>query len=432
MYVLKAGTRMIQDRKNIRSSTFDLYNTQLEEELNISFFAAKMLRKAFSKNSLDELPNNNKTKELFFELLDAGYIVEEPQSSDACDNIFLGEPFHGHYPLSSLSIELTNGCNLRCKHCYGSFPQTPKFQFVSFDWIKKSINELNALHVKRIALTGGESTIHPHFLEIAMFFLEHGFELTVFTNGYNPEIIQKLLAKSSQYYFTIKVSLDGLEDIHNLIRGSNNAYANTIKTLEAISHYDNVDLYISTVVMPQNIAGLADLETMIESQFPKAIHSYDMVFPLGNACDCAFSLSEIPQVDQNVPSLFSSFETSIYDKKKLGSVKPPRCSGGITQCTLMPDGFLKICNSACDKQFYFKYNAYSKGISFAWNNCGRTITKIRHEKAKQTPQCKKCQYSKECDLKDCRVLAWVYTGDAAKSNPITCYIRHKMKGSTEK
>lgn len=170
MYNFKMGTRMLQDRKNIRNSTFTLFNTQLEDEMEISSHAAKKLRKAYYEGNLDLLFRDNKTKDLFLELLEAGYIVEETQLSNLSDYVFLGNSIHHNFPLSNFSIELTNGCNLQCKHCYGSFPQSPRFQFVPFDWIKQSLNELNALHVRRIALTGGESTIHPHFLEIAMFF----------------------------------------------------------------------------------------------------------------------------------------------------------------------------------------------------------------------------------------------------------------------
>ena len=431
MLYIKAGTRMLQGQSNIRNSTFALFNTQLEEQFEISSYAAKMLRKAHNAGNIDSLLYNTKTKDFILELLEAGFIVEETSTSASDDYTFLGTPIPHRYPLSNLSIELTNGCNLQCRHCYGSFPQLSKYEFVPFDWIKQSVDELNALHVRKVALTGGESTIHPHFLEIAMFFLEHGFELCVFTNGYNPEIIEKLLTKSHQYHFMIKVSLDGPEDVHNLIRGSKNSYLNTLKTLEAISSCSNVDLYISTVVMRQNITSLENVENMIKAKFPKAVHTKDLAFPLGNACDCAFSLDELPLVDQLAPSLFLAHETGDLSEQRSAMQKKIRCTGGITQCTLMPSGFLKICNSACDEQFYFKHNVFLKGIKFAWLNCGKKITKFRHEKAKQTPQCKNCQYVKDCRLNDCRVLAWAYTNDASKSNPIACYMQHKMNGGTK-
>lgn len=369
--------------------------------------------------------HNCKTADFFNELLEAGFIVEGVPPLDLVDHIFLGEPIQYRYPLSTFIIELTNGCNLRCQHCYGSFSQTPKSEFVPFEWIKQSLHELNALHVRRVGLTGGESTMHPHFLEIATFFLSHGFELCILTNGYNHKIIESLLSKSSQYRLRIKVSLDGLEDIHNSIRGSQNAYINALKTIEAISNYSNVDLSISTVVMRQNIANLTELEKMIKTQYPNAEHIKDLVFPLGNATNCAFSIDELVTVDRIAPNLLVSREAYNLNKQKLARHKESRCTGGITQCTLMPDGFLKICTSACDKQFFFKHNAYSKGLKFSWINCGNNINRFRHEKAKHTYQCKKCQHVRVCSVNDCRVLAWVYTGDAKKSNPVSCFIQHK-------
>lgn len=96
----------------------------------------------------------------------------------------------------------------------------------------------------------------------------------------------------------------------------------------------------------------------------------------------------------------------------------------------MPTGQMKICNAACDPQFYFKHNVYSKGILHAWKNCGIGIAKIRREKSKRTKNCKRCSIRKKCTINDCRVLAWIYTGEATHSNPLACMIEHDEKGDT--
>lgn len=418
---------MIQGRKNIFDSTFSLYNTQLNNQLEINYSAAKLLRTAYAADNLDELRDDIKTREFFDTLQKFGFFVESDSSIASARHVFLGRPIHYRYPLSSLSIELTNGCNLRCKHCYGDFHQTAKFQYVPLDWIRKSIDDLNSLHVRNIGLTGGESTIHPDFLDIVTLFLENGFEVCVFTNGYNYKIIKDLLSRTSQYHFMMKVSLDGTEEVHNAIRGNDNAYSNALKTLDIISTYSNVNLYVSSVVMRQNIADINKLDNLVRMRYPNAIHTKDLAFPMGNSDDFAFSLDELPAVEHAVPSLLLSSEADKLSNGKSKKSKLPRCSGGISQCTLMPDGSLKICNSACSRQFYFEHNAYTNGLKYAWINCGKKISEFRREKAKCTYQCKKCLYVNECERNDCRVLAWVYTGDARNSNPLTCYMQKRMR-----
>lgn len=73
-----------------------------------------------------------------------------------------------------------------------------------------------------------------------------------------------------------------------------------------------------------------------------------------------------------MPSVFK------YLTKKSG--RRARCSGEIFQCTLQPDGRLKICNSASYESLYFSNNVIVNGLSFSWNNCGDNIKLIRKEK----------------------------------------------------
>ena len=425
MYCLRSGTRMLQGRPNIRASTFTLYNTMLEEKAEISAYAAWLLRKAHNKNSFEALKKSKATRVFLNQLIDMGFIQEMDATSVERSTVFLGKKVSHHFPLTALNIELTNICNLRCEHCYGAFSDTIRPKFVPFEWIKNSIQDFNRLHVRKIALTGGEATIHPQFLEISKLLLKHGFDLCVFTNGYNYKIIEELLAISEGYHLTIKVSLDGMGEIHNQIRGNHNAYSNALKTIEAISKYPNVTLYISTSVLRRNIDEILTLEQELASRFPNAIHTKDLAFPLGKADSCAFSMDELPDIYSKLPGLFIRHRSSEIKETEPTTTRL-RCTGGVSQCTLMPDGKLKICNAACNEQFYFKYNAYSKGLRYAWINCGKAVGKFRHEKQRETDECKKCNYQQSCQGSNCRVLAWVYTGDANKSNPLTCFSTHKM------
>ena len=428
MYFLLPGTRLIQNQDN----TYTLYNNKLLEEAKISRYAAKLLRKAYNINDFTIFQTNSNLKVFFDELVDIGFFTREESKGQQNDSTFLGKTHHMKFPLSALSIELTDACNLKCEHCYGAFCEQHTAKFVPFQWLKNNLLDLNDLSTKRIGLTGGESTLHPQFLEIAMFCLENGFELCVFTNGYNYSIIKELLENSSDYHYSIKVSLDGTESIHNLIRGNKKSFEKACQTMDEIKKYSNVELFISTSVLRKNAGNLSELDEFVRSHYPKATHTKDLAFPMGKANDCVFSISELESVAQNISGLFLDV-TNISEPENrdifLRKGNHLRCSGGCSQCTLMPDGFLKICTAACDSQFYFKYNAYEYGLKYAWNNCGSNIKKFRQERDKDTKDCRKCHYRTDCNRSDCRVLAWAYTGDANRSNPVVCFARnHEVRG----
>jgi MoaA/NifB/PqqE/SkfB family radical SAM enzyme len=422
MQVLKSGTRMLQTQQNIRDNTFTLFNTQIDKKIEINRFAAKLLRSlqsSFENRSYqNSIFSTLERIEFKNQLIDLGFISEVDEF-DTDYAVYLASNCNDNFPLTNLNIELSDMCNLRCKHCYGSFSNKKNTKNISYELIKSSLSELNKMHTQSISLTGGEATIHPNFIDIAMFYLKNGFDLCVFSNGYNYKIIKKLLEVSKEYHYTFKLSVDGFRDIHDSIRGRANAYDNAMITLRSLMEYSNVTVYISTTLMKDNIHCMNDFDQFIKNEFPTAIHTTDLVFPYGNADQCTFSLDQLDDIIRIVPKMFR-INQGTNTRKILK--KDYRCSGGISQCTISPDGCLKICNSACADIFKFKYNAFSYGLSNSWNNCGKNIKKYRKEKVFATSNCKKCNNVSKCNRTDCRVLSYIYTGDEKRSNPLTCYL----------
>lgn len=409
------STRMVQTPNNIKSKTFTLYNSQINKELEINYSGARILRRIFN-NSITRA-QIQKNKEFIELLIEKGFITTEPYKLSS--NVQLCKPFKGPTPLNALTIELTNKCNLKCIHCYGKYPQTESNKFISLEQIHSLLPHLNRLHTSKIALTGGEICTHPKLIDIALFFLQNGFELTLLTNGYSYQTIRKLLMLTRNYHFTIKVSIDGTEDIHNLIRGKNNSYKNALKLLELITDYANVELIISTVIMPQNINEIDQLRSMISTCFPQALHTLDFVFPDGNATDsCSLSWDSINTFLDSHPEMYNSSNKDIS--------KRFRCSGGITQCTLSYNGELKICNAATNPIFHFKYNALQKGLKKSWFDGGENIRAFRREKNHKTEDCRRCKYISQCKGVDCRVLAFLYKHNVNCSNPLTCLYTKRL------
>jgi MoaA/NifB/PqqE/SkfB family radical SAM enzyme len=72
----------------------------------------------------------------------------------------------GLSPPRVVTVMITNGCNLQCRHCWPESSSRYISRPVSGDALKRLIRELADLQVEEICLTGGEPLTHPDWLEI--------------------------------------------------------------------------------------------------------------------------------------------------------------------------------------------------------------------------------------------------------------------------
>ncbi|MBP0975789.1 MAG: radical SAM protein [Oscillospiraceae bacterium] len=69
----------------------------------------------------------------------------------------------------TVTLELTNRCNLRCRHCcMNALPACEDTDLPTEDW-KRIIDKLSGLHLEALTLTGGEPLIRQDFFEIAQY-----------------------------------------------------------------------------------------------------------------------------------------------------------------------------------------------------------------------------------------------------------------------
>lgn len=107
------------------------------------------------------------------------------------------------------SVDITNSCNLRCKHCYWwkNFESSRGLPVEKWREIIRTV--LKKEKIFQVALTGGEPLLRPKIIEV--FNEEMPNQVYVVTNGTFP-----LINFGGVTYY---VSVDGTEEIHNNIRG---------------------------------------------------------------------------------------------------------------------------------------------------------------------------------------------------------------------
>lgn len=127
-----------------------------------------------------------------------------------------------NYPLNNIYFYLTEGCNLRCSHCWiNPKYQTPdrKYDSLDFDLFRRIIKEAKPLGLKAVKLTGGEPLIHPDIFRILRFIRKEEIGVTIETNGTccTPELAKEIKKCRHQ---NVSVSIDGSDAAtHDRIRG---------------------------------------------------------------------------------------------------------------------------------------------------------------------------------------------------------------------
>ena len=123
--------------------------------------------------------------------------------------------------IEKVHFQITKQCNLRCPFCgqwgqHGFFAAANGSPLSLHEWIDvaRQLEKLPARPV--IILWGGEPLFSPFFDELAKELSSMGFTLELITNG---TMIDRHIEAIKRYISKIYVSIDGLKELHDSIRG---------------------------------------------------------------------------------------------------------------------------------------------------------------------------------------------------------------------
>lgn len=158
-------------------------------------------------------------------------------------------------------IELTYNCSLFCEHCYADAGYG---SFMCEDFLNKLIEEIVDLQVTTVQLTGGEPTLHPSFERIVKELTNNGIIVTITSNGYFDSKIDKSFLPIVGTSGYIQISIDGLQDSHNKIRGKNDAYEKTLSTVKRLVKM-GLDVKVTTCLINQNFSEIEKLISKLKA-----------------------------------------------------------------------------------------------------------------------------------------------------------------------
>ena len=328
--------------------------------------------------------------------------------------------------LRHLFLELTLACNERCFHC-GSNCSVPGKDELSADEFKAVIDQVKEdFDISRIQLcvTGGEPLLRKDFFEIMSYANSKGFKWGMTSNAtlITKDVAHKL---SEAGMGTISVSIDGLQDTHDKLRGMKNAYDLAMQGVQNLIDENAFKaIQITTVVNHENVR---ELDQLLEIMKGIDIDSWRVINiePIGRALlrpemlctkeDLKYMFEFIRKARKDgLPVeygcshyLVLDYEVEVRDWYWL-------CNAGVYTASIMSNGDIGACLDIERSPKTIQGNIRRDRLKEVWDN---RFEFFRRNKACDSDKCRNCNHSKYC--RGDAAHSWNYIND----EPLIC-----MKG----
>ena len=97
------------------------------------------------------------------------------------------------YPENVCTTLFTGVCNFDCEFCYNRGLLKEKEMDFEKEILPKLLDRKE--FIDHVIISGGECTVHPDFERIVNILYDNGFKIGIHTNGYTPEILEKVIDK---------------------------------------------------------------------------------------------------------------------------------------------------------------------------------------------------------------------------------------------
>ena len=188
------------------------------------------------------------------------------------------------HPLRQLFWECTLRCDLKCRHCgsdckmQDAQKDMPKEDFFRvLDGIAKKTDP----HKVFVIISGGEPLMRQDIEQCGSGIYQRGFPWGMVTNALHltPQRFRGLL-RAGMHSMTI--SLDGLEEDHNWMRGNTNSFQMVSQAIDMLVATEGFVFDIVTCVTRRNCQKLDEIKEFLISKGVKRWRLFT-VFPVGRA-----------------------------------------------------------------------------------------------------------------------------------------------------
>jgi len=153
------------------------------------------------------------------------------------------------------AVITTYRCNAKCQMC-----NTWKFPSNISEEFKPQILDKLPGGMKRINVTGGEPLLRKDLPDIISILNKKTNRVEISTNGYFTDRIVEIVKKFPN--ITIRISVEGLPNKNDLLRGIPNGFDHALRTLLHLKSLGIKDIGFAIVISQNNISDLLDLYSL--------------------------------------------------------------------------------------------------------------------------------------------------------------------------
>ena len=311
-----------------------------------------------------------------------------------------------HPKLKTLFFELTDRCNLNCRHC-GSACSGANATVLESSVVQKVLREVAETYDPRwimIAYTGGEPLLHPDCIGLVRYARELGYPVGMTSNAVLiDEVVARELKNAG--LDTISVSIDGIGQLHDELRRVEGSYAAAVRGILALKKA-GIEPQITTVVHKKN---LEHLEEVYDFAVRNDIYSWRLtnVDPIGRAQDSRELLLDHTDMRQLLDYIRSKrFDPAVelevtygcahftgYEYERMIRDFYFQCIAGTGAASVMANGDIGACVDIERRPDLVQGNAYRDSFTEVWEQGFRVF---RQDRAKLSRTCSGCEYAAVC------------------------------------
>lgn len=342
--------------------------------------------------------------------------------------------------LLNVTLELTARCNNNCSQCYINVPASDKVaqsRELSFEQIKKIVDEAVSLGALWFLISGGEPLLRPDFSKIYTYMKKKGLLVSVFTNAslINQDHIDLFKKYPPR---DIEVTVYGVtQKTHKKVTGKNTFSA----TMAGIDHLfsNSLPVTLKSMITRSNmdeinqIAHFCRSKTNKPFRFDASLHLRLDRDPEKNFKITSQRLTpnEIFEIERNESERVKSLSQKCKNLNQQSSSKIPnklfRCMAGINSCGIDYTGNVKPCTSLCnDKSFYDLKNG---SLKEAWDHFIPTVIQQESDNKQFLTTCGNCNLHNICSW--CPAHADLETGSLDGHTPYFCSAAKQRKKLTQ-
>lgn len=263
-------------------------------------------------------------------------------------------------PLKIIYFYLTEGCNLKCRHCWlapAYDEDGKKYPTLDINLFESIIKQAKPMGLKSVRLTGGEPLLHPDIYRMLDVIKTEDLRLSMESNAVlmTEEIAEKIAQCKNPF---VSVSLDGAtSEAHEYVRGVEGSFQAAITGIKNLVNY-GIRPQIIMTIMKHNRPEIEDIIKLAKSIGAKSV-KFNIVQPASRGEKMhkdgkTLSIEELIELGRFVESdlseklgipLYYSHPPAFRSLKKLFGDGERGCSvcGLLSVIGVIPNGLYALC-----------------------------------------------------------------------------------------